>query len=232
MAEINRKQTGSISVPPRHSHASWRWSVNLHPTSLWSSVVSLRTALRRDVCTLQCKKVIASWNWWMLSTCLLVVSQEKVLEQSFLGRGQGFLCVYVSAGGGVIYTSQHMRHIELWLIYNPVITALWVRGICLSVAFRCACVHLIWTCSFPHWSALQTQTKRATQEYVCALWVWSQLELSFPILHSACHHEQSPWCYEFTIKYKPRAYSQPCGLQVWLLNPFGRGACMLSKNFH
>lgn len=44
---------------------------------------------------------------------LLNRSQEKVLEEPFLGRGQDFLCVYVSAGGGVIYTSQHMRHIEL-----------------------------------------------------------------------------------------------------------------------
>lgn len=152
-----------------------------------------------------------------------------MFEQPSLGRGQDFLCVYVSAGGDVIYTSQHMRHIELWLIYNPVITALWVRGLCLPVAFRCACVHLFWTCSFPHWSVLQTQAKLATQEYVCALWVWNQLEHSFPILNSACQHEHSPLCYEFTIKCKPRAFSQPFGLQVWLLNPFGQGVKNLRK---
>lgn len=48
-----------------------------------------------------------------------------------------FLWVFfASAEGGVFYTPRHMRHTELWLIHDPAIKALWVRGLCLPVAFR------------------------------------------------------------------------------------------------
>lgn len=50
-------------------------------------------------------------------------------------QSQDFLCVYVSAEGGAFYTSRHIRPSELWLIHNPVIKALWVRGLSLPVAF-------------------------------------------------------------------------------------------------
>lgn len=171
---------------------------------------------------LKCREVTTSWN------CLLVVEQisGNVLEQHFLGKGQDFLCVYASAGWGVFYTSRHMRQTELWLIHNPVIKALWVRGLCLSVAFRCvssdcqnfvtAALHVpveslsliciitnknrSWSlkllslvlhdaaefdwwyiryAAFPHWCAVLTQTKLATQEHVHALRAWNQLTHSF-----------------------------------------------------
>lgn len=48
------------------------------------------------VCVLQCRKVTTSWNWLILSACLLVVEQTsgKVLEQHFLGKVKIF-CVFM-----------------------------------------------------------------------------------------------------------------------------------------
>lgn len=48
------------------------------------------------LCALKCRKVTTSWNWWILSACLLVGEQisGKVLEQHFLGRVKIF-CVFL-----------------------------------------------------------------------------------------------------------------------------------------
>lgn len=58
--------------------------------------VGLHACVCVYMCVLQYRKVNTSWNWWILSACLLVVEQTsgKVLEQHFLGKVKIF-CVFM-----------------------------------------------------------------------------------------------------------------------------------------
>lgn len=122
------------------------WDSNLH---MWwfarVCVVAGLNILSMSVCACGCVCCSAERSlhpetdeYFPLVCWLLNWLLGKCLSSTLPWQGQDFLCVYVSAAWGVFYTSRHMRHSELWLIHNPAIKALWVRGLCLPVAFdRC-----------------------------------------------------------------------------------------------
>ena len=54
--------------------------------------------------------------------------------------------------------------------------------------------HPIWSWSIPHCSAVLTESKPATQDYMHAVRAWSQITHIFQPFHSVSQHEQSPCC--------------------------------------
>lgn len=172
-------------------HMGWFACVRLHACKYHLCVnVSVRVAVHKG------RYILKLMNTFRLFAGCWIDFWESAWT-ALPWQGQDFLCVYVSAEGGVFYTSWHIRHSELWLIHDPAIKALWVRGPCIPVAFD---RYVSSNCQIFVTAALHVPVESLSQ--ICIITnterSWSLMLLSW-ILHGA---EFDWWYNRYATRWK------------------------------